>query len=394
MHGTISMGRSRLAAWGLLITMGCLPGLAQTPAEQELRAANEAWAKAYGQKDWPEALRVIQRLMEIADRLGIQQVRAGALYNKACVLALMGQKGPALAAVREAAAAGFTDYAQYAGDTDFASLRGDPEFQAVLADLKKKFGPQPLEWDRGQSPPPFPITFDDGRAPEFLEMRREFSIDAVVAGAKDDYDRLRRLTAWVSTRWRHSPNQMASKGDPLTILREARAGGRFICREYAAVLAGVASAYGMPSRVLNLLPRDVETRSEAHSVAEVWLESHGKWVLADGQYGAIGELDGVPLNGLELQAAFAADKPVRCAVGESACADWKPFILRNAYYFKTSNDARAFRREFKSQLVLVPKGAPAPRKFAGGNEEVFAGAVYTSNPDSFYAAPDKGGKTT
>ncbi len=44
--------------------------------------------------------------------------------------------------------------------------------------------------------------------------------------------------------------------------------------------------------------------------------------------------------------------------------------------------------------MVVPKGAPAPRKFAGGNEEVFAGSVYTSNPDSFYAAPAKGGKTT
>ncbi len=54
----------------------------------------------------------------------------------------------------------------------------------------------------------------------------------------------------------------------------------------------------------------------------------------------------------------------------------------------------AFNRAFQSQPVLLPKGAPAPRKFAGGNEEVFASAVYTSNPVSFYAAPGKGGKTT
>ncbi len=376
-----------LALCGLLVSMLCLPGSAQQSPEEELRGLNAAWAEAYGQKNWPEALRVVGRLIEFADRVGNRDIKGGALYNKACVLSLTGDKAASLRAIREAIAAGYTDAAQYSQDPDFESLRGEPEFRALLAELKEKFGPRPLDWDRNQSPPQFPIMYDDGRDPEFLEMKREFGIDAVVAGAKDDYDRLRRLTAWVSTRWHHSPNQTASKGDPLTILREARAGGRFICRDYAIVLAGVASAYGFSARVINLLPRDVETRSEAHSVAEVWLESLHKWVLADGQYGAIGELDGVPLSGLDLQAAFAADKPVRCAVGEAVCAEWKPFILRNAYYFKTGNDARAFKREFKSQLVLVPKGAPAPHKFAGGNEEVFAGAIYTSNPETFYAPP-------
>jgi hypothetical protein len=39
--------------------------------------------------------------------------------------------------------------------------------------------------------------------------------------------------------------------------------------------------------------------------------------------------------------------------------------------------------------VLVPKGAPNPKKFAGGNEDVFAGAIYTSNPDTFYAPPKR-----
>jgi hypothetical protein len=218
-------------------------------------------------------------------------------------------------------------------------------------------------------------------------MRNEFAMDQVVAGAKDDYEKLRRLTEWASTRWRHSSTQTASKTDPLTILREAKAGGRFICRDYAVVLAGAAKAYGMPARVLNLLPRDVETRSESHSVAEVWLESLQKWVLADGQYGAIGELDGVPLSGLELQAALAADKPVRCVSGAGVCAEWKPFILRNAFYFKIADDQRSYRRDFKRQLVLVPKGAAEPHKFAGGNEEVFKGAVYTSHPGTFYDPP-------
>ncbi|RPI97716.1 MAG: transglutaminase domain-containing protein, partial [Candidatus Aminicenantes bacterium] len=307
--------------------------------------------------------------------------------NTACVLSLAGQKTRAIAAIREAVASGYTDYAKIAGDSDFDPLRGEAEFRALLSDLKARYGPRPLAWDRGQSPPPFPVTYDDPQAPEFEELRREFALDNVVAGAKDDYERLRRLTAWVSSRWQHSPDQTASKTDPFTILREAQTGGRFICRDYAVVLAGVAGAFGMPARLLNLLPKDVETRSEAHSVAEVWLEQFHKWVLADGQYGSIGELDGEPLSGLELQAAFAEDKPVRCAVGAATCDEWKPFILRNSYYFKIGDDQRSFRRRVQKQLVLVPLGAPDPHKFAGGSEEVFAGAVYTSNPATFYSPP-------
>jgi hypothetical protein len=371
----------------LMFAALCLSALAQSSLEKELRAANDEWVRYYQAKNWPEALRVLQVQLDLADRLGDREVRAGVLYNFACVRALAGQKTLAIAAVRDAVAAGYTKYESFAADPDFDSLRGDPEFRSILADLKEKYGPRPLEWDRAQSLPPFEAVYDFPQTPELSELRREFSIDDVVAGAADEYDRLRRLTQWVSTRWQHSPNQTASKADPLTILREAQKGGRFICRDYAIVLAGTASAYGMPARVLNLMPRDVETRSEAHSVAEVWLESLKKWVLADGQFGAIGELDGVPLNGVELQAAFAADKPVKCGGGTAACAQWKPFILRNAYFFKFGNDQRAFNRAMTKQLVLIPKGAAEPKKFAGGNEEVFAGAVYISNPDVFYAAP-------
>ena len=178
---------------------------------------------------------------------------------------------------------------------------------------------------------------------------------------------------------------MASKADPITVVREAKAGGRFICRDYAIVTASVTGAYGMPSRLANLLPADVETRSEAHAVAEVWVEK--KWVIADGQFGIVPELDGIPLSAVELQAALAAERPVRCRGNEARCAEWKRFILPNLYYFKTVTDQRRFEGKAESMLILVPKGAPNPRKFAGGNEELFAGAVYTSNPESFYGRP-------
>jgi hypothetical protein len=382
----IRMRSAILAA--LLLALVCAPLFAQKlSVDDQWAALNDELKQAYGQKDWPGAMAVLDRMLKLADDTKNQEYRGGILYMKACIHALSGRKAQAMAAIRQAVAAGFTDYSKFQSDTDFDSLRGDPEFKSLLADIKAKYGPVPLVWDRGQQAPPFPVLYDDPNALQLVEMRREFAIDSVVAGAKDDYERLRRLASWVSTRWEHSPNQMASKSDPLTILREAQKGGRFICREYAIVMAGVASAYGMPARVVNLMPRDVETRSEAHSVAEVWLDKFGKWVLADGQYGAVAEVDGVPLSAIELQAALADDRKVVCSAGDGVFADWKPFILRNAFFFKFGNDQRAFEHRTTAQIVLVPKGSPNPRKFAGGSEEIFAGAIYTSNPDSFYAPP-------
>jgi hypothetical protein len=233
------------------------------------------------------------------------------------------------------------------------------------------------------------MTFDDPQEPRFLTLRKEFVIDPVVSGGKGDLERLIALATWTSAQWKHSPTQMAKATDPIGVLREARAGGRFICTDYAIVLAGAARAYGMKARVLNLMPRDVESRSEAHTLTEVWLPRLEKWALADGQYGIVPEKDGVPLSAVELQAALANDEPVQCAGEADRCNEWKPFVVRNLYYFKISNDQRSFGKHTTSQLVLVPKGAPEPHKFNGGSPEIFQGSIYTSNPDSFYTPPTK-----
>jgi len=116
-------------------------------------------------------------------------------------------------------------------------------------------------------------------------------------------------------------------------------------------------------------------------------ECFGKWVLADGQYGTIAESEGVPLNGIELQAALAREAPVSCAAGADRCREWKVFILPNMFYFKIPVNQSSFAAGARPQLVLVPRAAPDPRKFAGGNEEVFAGSVYISDPRPFYARP-------
>lgn len=356
-------------------------------AVQNLEALNRKFGAQYKTGQYADAVVTLDQMLAAPETSAIPGARGEVLYNKACVLALLKQKSAAIRTIRESLSAGYTNWISYSRDRDFDSLRKDADFLALLAQIKQQYGPKPLIWDVSQVAPEFPLRFDDLQSPELAELRSEFQIDKVAAGSKDDYDRLIRLAVWTSRQWEHDPNHMASKSDPITILREARAGGRFICQNYAMVLAGAARSCGFYARHLAILPADVETRSEAHSVVDVWMPAFRKWVLADAQFGIVPELNGAPLSGLELQKAIAEDAPIRCRGNESDCAAWQSFIIPNLYYFKISDDQRRFGGQVSRQLVLVPKGAKEPHKFAGGNEGVFAGAIYTGNPASFNAPP-------
>jgi hypothetical protein len=361
--------------------------LAQGSDDEQLQQANQKLRQQVAVKDYDGAIETVSRMLGIAGKSATKANIGQMLYVRACLNALAGHKTPAIVDSELAVKAGHDDYYQFASDSDLDSLRTARRFRALIAMLKQRNGPQILTWESAPPAAAFPLRFDDASADLYRTLRQEFAIDPVVAKAKNDHTKLEAIAVWTSAQWQHSPNQMANSRDPIGVLREARAGGRFICTDYAIVLAGVARAFGMKARVVNLLPRDVETRSEAHTLAEVWLPRWQKWVLADGQYGIIPEKDGVPLNAVELQAALVRDEPVKCRGNINRCREWKSFILRNLYYFKMADDQRSFHASTERQLVLVPKGAASPRKFAGGNEEIYKGAVYTSNPGIFYAAP-------
>lgn len=377
------------AGFALLLLLGTVPAPADPPpARDDVQQLNARFKELYGAKRYEEALGALEALGARPELSGDRDAQASIAYGRACLKALLGRKDEAIEGLRSALAAGFSDLGTLASDADLDSLRADPRFLSLVAEAKKKLGPARLDWDEAPRAPEFRLRFDDPAAPELKQLRSEFGIDPVVAGTTDELERLVRLTKWTSEQWAHSPTQMASKADPVTILREAKAGGRFICRDYAVVAAGAARAFGFASRVISVLPRDVETRSEAHSVAEAWLPGRGKWALADGQYGIVPVVDGVPLNAVELQKALAEDAPLACLGASERCEEWKWFVGRNLFYFKVAQDQRRFGGAASPQLVLVPKGAPSPRKFAGGNESVFANALYASIPASFYAPPD------
>ena len=121
-----------------------------------------------------------------------------------------------------------------------------------------------------------------------------------------DFEKSRYLCAWAHSQWRHSGFNTPLKGDPVSILSEAKGGKRFRCVEYSILLQAVMCTVKVRARVLYLRTKDVENRKvgAGHVVVEAFAEAHKKWIMFDPQNNAYPEGEGTPLNALELGVAL------------------------------------------------------------------------------------------
>ncbi|UCC22026.1 MAG: transglutaminase domain-containing protein [Planctomycetota bacterium] len=251
-----------------------------------------------------------------------------------------------------------------------------------------------LEWDYEEKIKPLKIIMDDANDPNMIRLRKKYDVEGLVSKAADDYEKLRLITRWAQKQWKHSGDNKPSRSDPLTILKEASEGKRFRCVEYAKVVAGCARSLGMPSRTLGLKRLDVETAESGagHVVAEVWLDQFNKWVFVDGQYGAIAEVNGDPLNAVEFQEAIAHENP-GLRMRFATKGDEKSYLVWVApylYYFDFNLDQRFYKAETeeerlsgsKGKIMLVPKGAKKPKVFQ--RKLPIENCTYISNPKAFY----------
>ena len=253
-----------------------------------------------------------------------------------------------------------------------------------------------LQWGTDGAEISYHLIFNGPDEPGPAELRTKYGLEKLVASAPDDTTKLVALTGWAHSRWAHNGSNQPSHPDPLTILKEAGEGKRFRCVEYGEVITGAAQALGMPARVLGLKTRDAATRKvgAGHVVSEVWLPDCGKWVFADGQFGYVPTLDGVPLNAVEFQEAIARKDPGLTLVTLNGPADAKArqayikWVSPYLFYFDFTYDARQFKENGTSvssnRLQLVPKGAPNLTVF---QRTMSFSAVYTSDPAVFYRPP-------
>lgn len=261
-----------------------------------------------------------------------------------------------------------------------------------------------LEFTDGVARPAVPLRFPESGAapsdpgwrwsppadPYLAALRREHRLDEVVAGARDDYARVVRICHWTHTRLAHDGNTEAERGDPASILREAAAGRRFRCVEYAVVIAGCLTALGIPARKTHLLTADAETSpaGAAHAVAEAFLPDRGRWVFADGQVDAVARLGAEPLDAVALQGAIARRDPGLAFDGlvEDTPGDYASWLFPYLHFFVVDVDNRVAPSDrLPPRRLLAPEGSEAPRVFQGrfpmGEVEV------VRDPRSIYPVP-------
>lgn len=220
----------------------------------------------------------------------------------------------------------------------------------------------------------------------------------LVENCESELDKVRILTHWTSTQWKHTSSNRPSKNDALTILEEVRQGKQFRCVEYSYVLCAALNAVGLKSRVLALKTKDVETREygAGHVVVETYLTDLDKWIMADGQFNVIPTRDKVPLNAVELQKALSNGEKFtfvdnKGTLKPKSSKKYQSFINEYLYYFDISFDNRTeydnerLKVKEKVKLMLVPIGAKNPELFEVSSKIDYC--LYSNSLTDFYRKP-------
>ena len=242
-----------------------------------------------------------------------------------------------------------------------------------------------LRFETGAATKEQPWRWSDPTAPYLVDLRREQRLDAVVAGARDDFDKAVRVCHWVHGLWEHDGRNESEKRDPRAILREVAQGRRFRCVEYSVVIGGCLNALGVRSRLLGLMAADVETRESGagHVVVEAYLADRRRWVLVAGQWDAVADAGAVA-----FQAALATGgaEPELISLSGTRLEDYAAWVVPYLHFFRCSYDNRVeVEDRAKGQVVLVPLGAAAPRVFQ--RKWPISGAAYTHSPADLYPVP-------
>lgn len=213
---------------------------------------------------------------------------------------------------------------------------------------------------------------------EYLKTLRDtYDLDSLTAGCETEFEKVQKVTEWVTNLWDHNGWNIPPKGDPLSILNDVtKEGAQYRCVEYGTVIFGCLNALDIPARTIGLKTEDVETRElgAGHVATEAFLKDFEKWVLIDGQWGTIPMSGDTPLNAVELCEALWRPEPSpeteesRDPVeflsfreeGSDGYAEWIKeylFYMNTTYYKKSKNGYRSY------SMMLTPIGSKSPKIF-------------------------------
>ena len=238
---------------------------------------------------------------------------------------------------------------------EWTSLRSDPRFPALLAQAKAAtWHPELLAFDAAPATDPVRMKRPATNSETLRTLQETYKLDAIVAGAADDLDRIRRMCRWVHGRTSHQGWDGDLPSDALGLLQVAEKGGQWRCVEYGIVLAGCLNAVGIPARQVGGRARDAETIAvgAGHVFAEAWIVDRQRWMFVDAQMDIVGlDSDGTPMNSVEFRNSLSRPTPpIPYPLGLAFCMN----------YFVTGFEAADGTR---TSIMLGPIGSKMPTKF-------------------------------
>lgn len=396
----LALRRSRRRWWlAALAACSACAGAADADADaaDQMTAAQRLWWRvdqAMAAKQFDVAEAEARRLYDANPEPWVQVLVAAATSARGQREAACRELATAIAGIaRDPLAAGpmVVDLsAALTNDDAWATVRADARYPDLLtAAQAAKWRPQPLEFDAtatattatatavAPATAVVPRTRRPARDDAALRaLRAAYALDAVVAGAGSDLDRVRRMCAWVHGRTRHDGWNADMPTDAKGLLDAAAKGGQWRCVEFGVVVAECLRAIGVPARTVGGRARDVEVMLGAagHVFAEAWLDDRQAWVFVDAQEDLVAvAADGAPLHAAAFRNALARPQ---------APPDY-PLSLAMCLHYLVHTAPAADGAPV--QTMLAPLGSPMPTRFQ--RRPMRAPDVFTHRLADFYAPP-------
>lgn len=323
--------------------------------------------------------------------------KANTYYNLACNYSLSHKKKAAMAALENAIALGFKDYANMKKDSDLDLLRNEKRFKALLKQLEQ-YDPlvilrnaAPYAHEDTDSLPRF--SYQQAEDTRLKNVKEFFSLDEV-AGDGDEVSKILNILRFVHDSIRHNGNNYAlCEFDAIDIYNYYKSTGKGVnCRHLAITLNEMYLSLGIPSRYVTCMPKDPNDQ-DCHVINVVWSSQLKKWIWVDPTfYAFVTDENGTLLGIAEVRERLIDGRPL--VLNEDA--NWnhesqqtkehylENYMAKNLYYIECVTENRfnpesRYRDTGSSYVILVP---------SDDKEESSERMVFTHDADYFWQAPE------
>lgn len=369
---------------------------------------NSLYRELYAQGKYSEALEPLNSLIMVFDTTTVYKDEGSNIpekaiieqkgmfqYDKACVLALLGQKKQALAVLEQSVKNGYKDYNNISNDNDLASLRKDKKFKALLSVVAER---RPLPVLKKSAPyakeeaKESPFVYQPKESMNLRMVREYFKLDSV-AGNGDEMSKIINLLHFAHDNIRHNgSNRAFAEMDAIDLYNYHKVTGQGVnCRQLAISLCEMYLSMGIPARYVTCLAAD-PFDTECHVINSVWSSQLQKWLYIDPTMDAwVMNENGVMLSIAEVRERLIDGRPlVLCETAnwnhESAQTKeyyLEQYMAKNLYYFVCKKISRfnpesIYRdNDWDGDIKLIPEG------FTNNNYK----CDYTTDPEFFWAKP-------